>query len=192
MTDPGDGELLQRSAAGDAEAFEAFAGRHVPALMRYLGLLGAEPADADDATQETLLAAWRSAGTFRGGDSARGWLLTIGRHALARLHRRRAAEPTAFAGLEAADELGLAAGWGDAASPLDALERAEARAAVRQALARLPEAERETVYLRDVEELPGGAVAALTGVTLAAMKSRLHRGRLRLAADLGRLLHASA
>jgi len=70
---------------------------------------------------------------------------------------------------------------------LDALERAEL---LERALAELPEAERETLLLRDVEQLAGEDAARIMGISLAAMKSRLHRGRLHLARSLEQLADA--
>jgi RNA polymerase sigma-70 factor (ECF subfamily) len=63
-------------------------------------------------------------------------------------------------------------------------------AAVTDALAQLPDAEREVLTLRELEGLSGEETAAMLGISLAAMKSRLHRARLHLAA-LVRTAHAS-
>jgi RNA polymerase sigma-70 factor (ECF subfamily) len=180
-----DADLLQRSADGDGEAFELFVDRHQASVLRYLRTLARHDTDAEDALQDAFVAAWRGAGSFRGG-SARSWLLTIARHALHRLHRRRAGEPDVVHSL---DELGCLADWGADHSPLDRLAAADDHAALARALARLPDAERETIVLRDLEELPGDEVAQVTGVTLAAMKSRLHRARLHLAALVREELH---
>lgn len=177
----GDTDLLQRAAAGDALAFEAFVARHEASVFRYLQSLTRNATAAEDALQDAFVAAWRGAATFRGGTSARPWLLTIARHALHRQHRRRSGEPEAF---ESIDQLGLAADWGVDDSPLDRLVRLEDRARLARVLAALPDAERETLVLRDLEGLPGEEVARMTEVSLAAMKSRLHRARLRLAATL--------
>lgn len=181
---PSDPELLGRTAAGDAAAFDAFVGRHQGSVFRYLALLARDRADAEDALQEAFVAAWRGAAGFRGGGSARSWLLAVARNALSRLHRRRMGEPDRFEPIDRVDALGVRAGWGSVADPDPLLERLARRELVERALATLPDPERETVVLRDVEGLTGAEVAEVTGVTLAAMKSRLHRGRLRLAASL--------
>jgi RNA polymerase sigma-70 factor (ECF subfamily) len=177
----GDAELLRQSAGGDRAAFDRFVTRHQDAVYRYLTMVSANEADAEDVLQETFLSAWRSAGSFRGGDSARGWLLTIARHALGRLHRLRVDEPSDFLSLDA---LGCDAGWGEQASEPAVDER---RATLEAALARLSCAERELIVLRDLEGFSGEEVAALTGQRLAGLKSRLHRARLRLAAELRRV-----
>jgi RNA polymerase sigma-70 factor, ECF subfamily len=176
-----DADLLRQSAAGDGSAFESFVGRHEASVYRYLHTLTQDARDAEDALQDAFVAAWRGAAGFHGPGSARSWLLSIARHALHRLHRRRVGEPERFVALE---DLGLQAGWGVDDSPLDRLTELEDRARLARALDCLPAAERETLVLRDLEELSGDEVARMTGVTLAAMKSRLHRARLRLAAAL--------
>ena len=140
-------------------------------------------ADAEDALQEAFVAAWRGAGGFRGGASARGWLFTIGRHALLRLRRTRVDEPDTLVPLDA---LGLEAGWG--AEP-PAAHEPDGDGLLGQALAQLAPAEREMIVLRDLEGFSGEEAAELTGLTLAAMKTRLHRARLRLVAE-ARRLHA--
>jgi len=178
-----DAALLSRSAGGDADAFERFVDRHQGSVFGMLVNLADSRADAEDALQDTFVAAWKSAASFAGTDSAKGWLLTIARHALARQRRRRVGEPAAYEPLESVEALGRRAGWGSDGRD-DMLDRLADRELVEGALGRLPRDEKEVVLLRDVERLSGEEVAAMIGVSLPAMKSRLHRGRLRLAALL--------
>ena len=89
---PDDATLLARTAAGDESAFACFVDRHEARLWRSLHLRSGNDADAEDAMQQTFLAAWQHAGSFRGQD-ARAWLASIARHALTRLHRRPTAIP---------------------------------------------------------------------------------------------------
>src|SRR5947199_361498 len=104
-----DETLLGRTAAGDRSAFERLVRRHQASVHRFARALAYDDADAEQALQETFLAAWRVAGRFRYDASARTWLLAIARHAIYRRHRRWADEPAGFASLR---ELGEAAGWG--------------------------------------------------------------------------------
>lgn len=178
MTRFADEELLEAAARGDRDAFGRFVDRHQAAVFRLLRASASSEADAEDALQEAFLAAWRSAGTYRGGGSGRGWILTVARNALRRAHRRRVGEPASFEPLEA---LGVQAGWGDDGAALESLAR---RDLLRRALGRLGPEDREILVLRELEGLPGMEVADMLDLTLAAMKSRLHRARLRLAAAL--------
>jgi RNA polymerase sigma-70 factor (ECF subfamily) len=169
----GDSDLLTQSASGDAQAFEAFVLRHRQAVWRFARSLTRDAAAAEDALQEAFLAAWRSAGSFRGEGPALAWMLAITRHAVYRQHRARAGEPER---MESLAELGEAAGWGADPDPLDTLV---AQDEVRRALARMAVEDRELLLLREVEGLSNEACAGLLGLGLPALKSRLHRARLR-------------
>jgi RNA polymerase sigma-70 factor (ECF subfamily) len=178
-----DAELLGRAAAGERAAFDAFVTRHERAVFRFARAATAGPAAAEDVLQETFLAAWRAAGSFEGRSAARTWLLTIARNQ-AWHHRERAARLPVDDGAEL-PELGEAAGWGAESPETEAL-RSERRALLARALEALSPEDREVLVLRDLEELTGEETAAALGLSLAATKSRLHRARLRLAAELRR------
>jgi RNA polymerase sigma-70 factor (ECF subfamily) len=178
-----DGELLRRSAAGDRFAFDAFVERHQGAALRFCRALarghpGAR-GDAEDALQEAFLAAWRHAGDFRGDGSARSWLLTIARRRLVHAGRHSVAESAADS--ESLERLGVAAGWG---RPEAASASVETLLGVREAFERLAPGDRAVLTLRDLEGLSAGEAAAVLGIGERALKSRLHRARLRLAALL--------
>lgn len=184
MKRPDDDALLAATAAGDRSAFETFVKRHQAPAFRYLRGLAPDVADAEDALQETFLGVWRSASTYRGGPSARGWVLTIARNALRRAYRRHAGEPERF---EPLDELGVRAGWG---RPDDVLDKLANRDLIARALERVPPEQREVLLLRDIEGMSGNEVAHVLGLSVPAMKSRLHRARLELVAGLRELADA--
>lgn len=178
MTSADDRALLRGAAAGDRDAFERFVARHEAAVFRLLRARASNAADAEDALQEAFLAAWRSAAGYRGGASARGWILTIARNALRRAHRRRVGEPESWAPLEV---LGREAGWGSDPGTLELLAR---RDLLTRAMDRLHPDDREILVLRELEGFSGKEVADVLEIGIPAMKSRLHRSRLRLAAAL--------
>lgn len=180
-TEPDDARLLAMSASGDPDAFDRFVARHRAAVFRYLRTK-TNDADAEDALQHTFVQAWRNAATIVVADSARPWLFTVARNAVARQQRR--AVPVSQHE-EDLGRLGELAGFAaDDATPQRFAEAAEERSVVQAALASLPEQDREILTLRDLEQLPGERVAELLSLTLPAMKSRLHRARLRLVAEL--------
>ncbi len=179
----GDAALIARAAGGDARAFEELVDRRSPSLFRYLRSLARREADAEDALQETFLAIWKEGKRQRAGGDARAWMFAIARNALFRLQRRRAGEPSDFEPLET---LGSRAGWGAEISPEHIAARAQERELVAAALASLPEADRDVLLLRDVEGFSGEQTAEILGLTLANAKTRLHRARLRLTAELKR------
>ena len=149
-------------------------------MFRLARAVVSDAREAEDVLQQAFLAAWQSAGQFRGESSARTWLLTIARHAAFRARARRAREPIEEVAL---DDLGIRAGWGGPDPEMLALA-ADARERLEAALARLTPAEREVLVLRELEGLSGAETATVLGVGQAAMKSRLHRARLALAATL--------
>jgi len=176
-----DAELMRRSAAGDHFAFAELMARHEAAVFRYGRAIGRDDSAAEDALQETFLSAWRTASTFRGDGSARNWLLTIMRNAVHRQHRRRVDQPR---DMESLSDLGIAAGWGDSDNPETIALRHESAGVLTQAIEELTASDKEILLLRDAEGLSGENVATLLGLTLPAMKTRLHRARLRLAAKV--------
>ena len=177
--EPDDASLLAMSASGDPDAFDRFVARHRAAVFRYLRT---KTNDAEDALQHTFVQAWRNAATIVVADTARPWLFTVARNAVVRQQRRAAATNLTDDDLGHLGELaGFAA---DDATPERFAEVAEERSVVQAALASLPEQDREILTLRELEQLPGERVAELLALTLPAMKSRLHRARLRLVAEL--------
>jgi RNA polymerase sigma-70 factor (ECF subfamily) len=174
-TPPGDADLLRRAGAGDRHAFERLLTRHGDALFRFATRTCGSDREAEDAVQDGLLSAWKGAGTYRGESSARTWLFQVVIHACRRRHRRRAGEPERHAEVEEAEALSS----GERAAD-DRLADRQVGAAMEQALAALGEEAREVLVLRDVEGLSGEEAASALGLSLAAMKSRLHRARLEL------------
>jgi RNA polymerase sigma-70 factor (ECF subfamily) len=175
-----DRELMRRAAAGDRAAFDVIVRRHQAAVYRFARAATRSREAAEDLLQETFLAAWRAAASYRAEASLRTWLLTIARHAAWRERDRRGREPV---DAHPVDVLGLQAGWGQV-DPEDLAMSAERRARLAAALDRLDPDDRTVIVLRDLEELTGEEAAAVLGIGVAAMKSRLHRARLRLAAEL--------
>lgn len=176
-----DAALIAAVAAGDRLASETFVARHQAAVFRFARTLTRTPSEAEDVLQDTFLAAWRGAVSFRGESAVRSWLFTIARNAAIRHGRRRSGEPDV---MEPLDVLGERAGWGETHDPEALAIRRESRETLERALASLSDDDREIVLLRDVEGLSGEETAAVLQIGLTAMKSRLHRARLRLAAAL--------
>ncbi|MCB9780588.1 MAG: RNA polymerase sigma factor [Alphaproteobacteria bacterium] len=182
---PSDRALLERAAAGDRAAFRAFVARHRGPVWRLLRATCGSEQSAEDALQETFLAVHRAAGSFQGDADARAWLFGIARRQAARTWRRRAGEPLAAEPLDDAQPLaalGASAGWGG--DPERVVAAAEDRRRLQAALATLSSHDQEVIVLRDLEGLTGPEAAAALGIPLAAVKTRLHRARLRLMAAL--------
>lgn len=192
-TEREDRTLITAVAAGDRVAFAALCRRHGPGVLRLARAVAGEAA-GEDVLQEVFLAVFRHAHTFRGESTPRAWLYALARHAAFRAKRAAARAPVpdsphVYEGAAGADgllDLGLAAGFGAIDDPEALVAAAEDQATLAAALASLPEEERAVIVLRDLEGLSGEEAAAALELGLPAMKSRLHRGRLRLMAALRR------
>lgn len=180
-----DGALLRAAVAGDQTAFAQFMRAHQAAVHRYL-VAFAGHGDVDDALQETFINAWRGAATYHGGASARAWLYAIARHVVHHAVRRRVDEPEQF---ESVEQLAEEAGWGcaDERAAGSGSDAGLARELLQTALSRLPREEREVLTLRELDGFSGDETAAILQLSLPAMKSRLHRARIHLAAVVRRL-----
>ena len=180
-----DDQLISLSASGDRAAFEVLALRHAPAVLRLARAMATSESSAEDVVQETFVAAFRASTTYRPGvSSVRTWLFAIARNEARRTHKHRhevlvTEEPDETPLLA----LGLAAGWGHEPAE-EALARAERSERLAQAVAALAPDDREILVLRDLEGLSGEQASAVLGLALPAMKSRLHRARLRLLAEM--------
>jgi RNA polymerase sigma-70 factor (ECF subfamily) len=178
-----DRELIARVAEGDRRAFELLIERHAAAVLR-LATAVSDPSTGEDAMQQTFLNVYQHAAGFRGDASVRTWLLTIARNTAFRLHgKARREEPVE----QPLMQLGYNAGWGSDDPEAIAIA-AEQEGALRNALSQLSAEDREVLILRDFEGLRGSEAAGLLGIGERALKSRLHRARLRLAVALRALV----
>lgn len=175
-----DRDLITRVAAGDRWAFEQLVARHAAAIMRLTRAVTGQAANAEDALQQTFLSVYQNASTFRAESSVRTWMLTIARHAAYRIRAKSDREELVE---EPLMELGLDAGWGSA-DPEAIAMAAERKDSLQRSLSTLSAQDQEALILRDIEGLHGKEAAALLGIGERALKSRLHRARLRLAAAL--------
>ena len=169
--------LLARTAQGESEALGELARRHAASVHRLARAITGDDAVAADVTQETFLAALRGAGGHRPEiASVRTWLFAIARN-LARKSLRGVR--TAQGAERTLGELGIGAGWGSR-DPEVELARAEEAELLARAVASLAPADAEVLLLRDIEGLSGDEAARALELELPALKSRLHRARLRL------------
>ncbi|MGD0932051.1 MAG: sigma-70 family RNA polymerase sigma factor [Candidatus Korobacteraceae bacterium] len=154
--------------------FEALAGEHKDAVYRQLIRACGNREDAEDVLVEALLKAYRNLGRLRDSAAFRAWLAQIGRRVCWQLKQREALLP--IMQLSAMEASGIQL-QSDQDAPDLLAARQEMKQLLRQAIESLPEAERTVYQLRDLEEASGEQVAARLGLSLAAMKSRLHRAR---------------
>ena len=160
---------------GEAPAFEREALACIDSLYRTALRLTSNPADAEDLVQDTYLKAFRSAGQFQPGTNLKAWLFTILHNTFLNRRRRAAREPIAAEPEEIERATtGLSAA---AATPEQLLLRDTLDADLQAALDALPEAFREAVWLRDVEEFSYAEIASMLGIPIGTVMSRISRGR---------------
>jgi RNA polymerase sigma-70 factor (ECF subfamily) len=155
---------------------------HAPRVYNLARRMLGNDADAEDVTQDVLLQVVRKLDTFRGEADFPTWLHRVTVNA-ALAHRRKRAvreEHQVRDPLEHFLEDGHHAGpvrhW-SVEPERQALDR-ETQQLIERAIARLPETYRDVYVLADVEGLPNADIADLLGLSVAAVKSRLHRGRM--------------
>nr|WP_240741855.1 sigma-70 family RNA polymerase sigma factor [Deinococcus sp. KSM4-11] len=161
-------DQLVRLAVRDERAFEALVTRHAPAIHR-LAALTVGPGAADDVVQEVFIALHRGLKAFRGEAQLSTWLHRVTLNACYRALATRPTIPFDQALEPAAPH-----------SPVRAGEQHDLRARLTHALGTLPPDQREAVTLREISGLEYAEIAALTGVELGTVKSRINRGRAAL------------
>ena len=176
-----DRELWARAVDGDRDAFGRIFDRHARTVYNHLFRRTADWSEAEDLTSTVFLHAWRRRSeTVLDRDSALPWLLGIADGLVSNTRRRLRRAEALLRRLVSHDEP-----VGDHADRVAGLVDAERRMSeIHQALARLPRHEREVVELCVWSGLDQQAAAAALGIAVGTVKSRLHRARRRLGADL--------
>lgn len=181
--------LLERARAGDRKALEDLLVRHQRKVYRFGLRMCRDPEDAQDVVQETLLAVARTVKDFRGASSVSTWLYTIARSFCIKKRRRSKFAPAEEASLDAREPGAEALQVADPArTPDEALAGRQIEAALEQAIGGLDPMYREVLVLRDVEGLTAPEVAEVMGLSVEAVKSRLHRARVAVRAAVAPLL----
>jgi RNA polymerase sigma-70 factor (ECF subfamily) len=154
--------------------FEALANEHKDAIYRQMLRVCGNREDAEDVLIEALLKAYCSMDQLRDSASFRAWLAQIARRVCWQLKEHQALLPLLqlseleAGGLDLRDQ---------AAAPEEIAAAAQMRQLLRSAVAELKPEFRAVYELRDIDEVSGEEVAARLGISLRAMKSRLHRAR---------------
>lgn len=171
--------LMARAKAGDREAFGRLYARHFDAIRRYLCTALRDAHEAEDAAQDVFVQAFRALPQYESrGPGLRPWLFRIARNIAIDRARRRRSSPHDPAALEAHLD----------SDPRDALDELLANAALKSHIARLPDAQREIVFLRYAGGFDGNELAQMTSRTPAAVRQLHHRAL----AELRRRVPASA
>ncbi|MEV0334701.1 RNA polymerase sigma factor [Nocardia sp. NPDC050717] len=159
-----DEPLIVAAQRGDLDSIAALVSGSHPNIRRFARSLCATPEDAEDAAQEAMIILYRKIGMLRASGALASWMFRIVRNECLRRARLRWRD-------RPADEAAVVASAED-----EVLRRLEA-GRVAAAVAALPLDQRQVLIMRDVQGYSGPMVADALGLSVAAMKSRLHRAR---------------
>ena len=171
--------LSRALVSGDERAFDVLMERESTRVFRACYRVLGRIDEAEEATQEAFVLAYRALGTFRGDGHATAWLMRIAtreawRRSAARSRRQSMSMPaqtTESCRSRASDP-----------DPSDEVMRAQDQERVRMAVSRLPEPYREVITLRYFGDLSLGEIGAATRRPLGTVKAQVHRGLDRLRA----------
>jgi RNA polymerase sigma-70 factor (ECF subfamily) len=185
--DAEDVRLMQLAGGGDTAAFERLVERHQNLVIGTIGRMLGSSADVEDLAQQVFIRVWKNAGRYVARAKFTTWLLTITRNLVfneLRRRKRHSALPLQID--EEGDERPIADDR--TREPDAALLDRELDAAIRAAIADLPETQRMAVVLRRYEQLSYEEIAKVLGQTVPAVKSLLFRARTELRSRLSKYL----
>jgi RNA polymerase sigma-70 factor (ECF subfamily) len=172
-----DKALVAASLAGNTGAFDEIVERHRRAVYQVCYRFVNNHEDASDLTQETFVRAWKGLRNFKGESALSTWLYRIAVNvSLNRVSARRL-------DVEVIEDDRFVDTTADA--PGDALLRGERAAAVRRAIAQLPEKQRATLILRTYQELSHQEIADILGSSVGAVKANFFHALANLKKILG-------
>ena len=185
-----DEDLVQSVLAGNSDAFDELVVRYQDRVFNTLARMCGSTQEAEDLAQETFLKAFRALASFRQGSKFYTWLFRIAvntgfsrRRQEVRRKSREGARLDGGSGKSGDDDLSLEAVIPDRkdTDPAALMEQEQIRIRVRAGLEEIDEDYRSILVLRDVEGMDYETIAETLDITIAAVKSRLHRARQELA-----------
>jgi RNA polymerase sigma-70 factor (ECF subfamily) len=183
LADAADLDAVERTLDGDTNAFAGVVRRHGARLVSMCARVVGDWHLGEELAQEALARTYTSLGSWRGGGCFRFWLYRIAMNCCRDYLKAgaRAERPSALAG----DQL-----FTDRDPEREVAGR-QMVAALASAVDRLPDAYREAFLLFHAENMPYEEIHDITGVSVSALKVRVHRARQMLRRSLGDLLNAS-
>lgn len=185
----GDDDLVGRARNRDEAAVRTIIRKNNQRLFRLVRAIVKDDSEAEDVVRETYIRAFTGLAKFRGESSLSTWLTRIAiNEAYGRLRRRRVS--VAWESIEATHavdaEIIPFPSWASQVDPERTMAQHEITQILERAIDALPDSFRVVVVARLVEEMSIEETAALLGLRPETVKTRLHRARLLLRADLER------
>ncbi len=172
--------MFGRQQAPETDAFAAEVLEHLDALYATALRLTRNRADAEDLVQDALVRALRFSSRFTPGTNLKAWLYTILHNAWRNRRRDAQRDPVAADSDRVDEAVSLPGGPAEFETPEQVLLRDTLDSDLQAALDELPEAFRQAVWLRDVEEFSYAEIAAMLEVPIGTVMSRISRGRRQL------------
>ena len=164
---------VQRAKKGDQDAFAWLVETYQGPVYRLILRMGLQPSDAEEAAQNAFVAAWRGLPDFRGDAKFSTWLYRLATNAAIDFLRREK-KHTDHADIDELEQPD------DGPSPQETVERKERTAAIRDAVAALPEQYRQVLLLRYMQELSYEEIGAALHLPEGTVKSRINRAKSQL------------
>lgn len=174
--------LVLAAQQGDREAFALLFGRHRSLLLAVCSRALGDPLLAEDIVQDAAVQALLGLGSLRQPGRFGAWLAGIGLNLCRRRRRESTRDAWSWEALQGGGRVREPVDHRD--DPADCAEAAELRASVRHAVAALPDGQRSAVLAFYLSGLSYAETAALLGVTVGAVRTRLHKARRTLQRDL--------
>lgn len=173
-----DEELVRKAQEDDERSFGELVTRYESKVYSLAMKMLRNPEDAEDVLQETFLRAYRGIKSFKGNSTFSTWIYRItANSALMRLRKKQLPQVS----IEDSDERDTPISIADwAPGPVEQLLNQEMHQVMDEAIDALPPEFRQVFILRDVEEMSNAEVAEILDLSVAAVKSRLHRARLKV------------
>lgn len=182
-----DQELIEECLQGQTQVFGDLVVRYQDRLYNMLAHVLGSGEEARDVAQEAFVSAFQKLHTFRGRSAFYSWLFRIALNSAVSRQRKSSRVPVSIeavrdrTGVEPADPH-------PETRPGFAIETSERQAAVRAALADLPEEFRTVLVLKEMEDLKYEEIAEVVGCPVGTVRSRIHRARAELRTRLSALL----
>jgi RNA polymerase sigma-70 factor, ECF subfamily len=169
---PTDEELVDAFQAGDLSAFDALHHRWERKIRGAIYRIMGSDEESRDLCQETFLKAYRGLGTFKREARFSSWLYQIALNLCRdRMRRRRGKTLVSLETLDQGEEP-----WGPSPSAQDLVEKRELAGVVAEAVAALPEEQREVIVLKEYQGLTFLEIAEALDLPMSTVKTRLYRG----------------
>jgi RNA polymerase sigma-70 factor (ECF subfamily) len=171
--------LIRQAQEGDVTAFNGLVMHYQSLAYNVAYRIMGEPQAAEDATQEAFISAYKALNRFRGG-SFKAWLMRIVTNSCYDELRRRKRRPQSSLDELTDDNESFAFLRSRTEGPEDYRQQVELVQAIERCLQTLPDEQRVTAVLCDVEGYNYNEIADIEGISLGTVKSRISRARARL------------